>query len=94
MSAAGAGPGPCTSAVVRMGVAGIARGRDMADDARKRLRESDLELIRVLEDVIKVLLDKGIIELHDLPEAARSKLLRRQVWRGRMKPRGKPGAND
>ena len=66
----------------------------MADDVRKRLVESDRELVRVLEDLIRVLVEKGIIDLHDLPEAARSKLLRRQVWRGRMRLRGKPAVND
>jgi hypothetical protein len=66
----------------------------MADNVHKRLVESDMELVRVLEDLIRVLIDKGIMDLHDLPEAARSKLLRRQVWRGRLRQRGKAAPAD
>lgn len=45
------------------------------------LQGSDLELIRVLEDVIIVLVDRGLIQYTDLPAAARSKLDQRAVAR-------------
>lgn len=46
-----------------------------------RLNNSDLELVRVLEDVVIVLVERGIIQYTDLPEAARSKLDERAVAR-------------
>lgn len=46
-----------------------------------RLHNSDLELVRVLEDVVIVLVDRGIIQYTDLPEAARLKLDERAVAR-------------
>ena len=46
-----------------------------------RLNETDLELVRVLEDVIIVLVDRGLIQYTDLPAAARDKLDQRAVAR-------------
>lgn len=46
-----------------------------------RLNSSDLELVRVLEDVIIVLVERNIIQYTDLPEAAREKLDQRAVAR-------------
>ena len=48
------------------------------------LNESDLSLVRVLEDLISVLIDKRIIALTDLPEAAQQKLARRFSLRSRL----------
>lgn len=48
------------------------------------LKESDLELVRVLEDVVGVLVAKGVIRYTDLPEAARRKLDRRAVTRAEI----------
>lgn len=45
------------------------------------LNSSDLELVRVLEDVVNVLVDRGVIQYTDLPEAARAKLDQRAVAR-------------
>jgi hypothetical protein len=45
------------------------------------LHESDLELVRVLEDVIIVLVDRGVIQYTDLPAPARKKLDQRAVAR-------------
>lgn len=45
------------------------------------LHSSDLELVRVLEDVVNVLVDRGVIQYTDLPEAARTKLDQRAVAR-------------
>ncbi len=52
------------------------------------LRESDLELVRVLEDVVGVLVGKGLIRYTDLPEAARRKLDRRAVTRAEIEGLG------
>ena len=46
-----------------------------------QLRQSDQEMVRVLEDLISVLITKGIIRITDLPPAAQSKLLSRNQAR-------------
>ncbi len=46
-----------------------------------RLHDSDRELVRVLEDVVIVLVERGVIQYTDLPEAARKKLDERAVVR-------------
>lgn len=48
------------------------------------LHSSDLELVRVLEDVVSVLVERGIIQYTDLPEAARIKLDQRAVARAEI----------
>lgn len=42
---------------------------------------SDLETIRVLEDLIEVLMQRGVISFTDLPEPAQRKLLARKSMR-------------
>ncbi|WP_312952024.1 tryptophan synthase subunit beta [Superficieibacter sp.] len=42
-----------------------------------QLRQSDLEMVRVLEDLIEVLMSKGVISITDLPPAAQMKLINR-----------------
>ena len=49
--------------------------------ARKQLSTSDSETIRVIEDLVDVLIKKGLILLTDLPDAARHKLSWRQQMR-------------
>jgi hypothetical protein len=46
--------------------------------------KSDAELARVIEDLVAVLLDKGVIDFADLPEAARGKFLEREERRGQQ----------
>jgi hypothetical protein len=46
-----------------------------------RLHRSDLELVRVLEDVVSVLVERGVIQYTDLPEAARLKMDQRAIAR-------------
>ncbi|WP_417331056.1 tryptophan synthase subunit beta like protein [Halomonas cupida] len=53
------------------------------DDERARLQQSDLDFVRVLEDVLDLLMDKGVISFTDLPEAARRKIMQRQSLRRR-----------
>lgn len=50
---------------------------------RAALRRSDLEFVRVLEDVIELLMDRGAISFTDLPAAAQEKLMARQTLRDR-----------
>lgn len=45
------------------------------------LQRTDLEMIRVYEDVVDVLISKRVICLTDLPLAAQEKLLRRKHMR-------------
>ncbi len=52
------------------------------------LLASDLELVRVLEDLIAVLIDKRIIMLTDLPQSAQRKLARRYELRSRFNDLG------
>ncbi len=49
---------------------------------------SDLELVRILEDVISVLIHKRIIMLTDLPQEAQRKLARRYELRSRLSDLG------
>lgn len=42
-----------------------------------QLKQSDLDMIRVLDDLVQVLMDKGLLRITDLPPAAQSKLLSR-----------------
>lgn len=56
----------------------------MREEVKARLdslNSTDLELVRVLEDVVNVLVDRGVIQYTDLPQAAREKLDQRAVAR-------------
>ncbi|UTD55634.1 tryptophan synthase subunit beta like protein [Halomonas sp. MS1] len=44
---------------------------------------SDLAFVRVLEDMLEVLLEKGVISFTDLPSAAQSKIMERKSLRSR-----------
>lgn len=46
-----------------------------------QLEQSDLDMIRVLEDLITLLIRKGVVRITDLPEAAQSKLVGRSKAR-------------
>ncbi|MFD2196602.1 tryptophan synthase subunit beta like protein [Halomonas beimenensis] len=60
--------------------------RDFLDRAGQHdeMTRSDLDFVRVLEDVIHLLMDKGVIRFTDLPDAARDKLIARQSLRSRI----------
>jgi hypothetical protein len=49
--------------------------------AKHYLRQSDLGLIRVVEDLIELLMQKNLILLTELPEAAQKKILNRKQVR-------------
>ncbi|WP_324731460.1 tryptophan synthase subunit beta [Pseudomonas paeninsulae] len=46
-----------------------------------QLKQSDLDMIRVLEDLISVLIRKGVVRITDLPEVAQAKLVGRSKAR-------------
>ncbi|TDO14005.1 tryptophan synthase subunit beta like protein [Halomonas ventosae] len=51
---------------------------------QEHFQASDLAFVRVLEDVIELLMDKGVISFTDLPEPARDKVMERQSLRRRL----------
>lgn len=57
---------------------------DDANAARSLLSSSDQALIRVLEDLVNTLIDKGVILFTDLPPAAREKLANREKFRDHL----------
>ena len=50
--------------------------------ARNQLSSSDTETIRVIEDLVDLLIEKKLIVMTDLPDAAQQKLTERQRIRG------------
>ena len=48
------------------------------------LSATDQDFVRVLEDVVELLIDKGIILFTDLPDSAQEKMLYRQRLRSKM----------
>ena len=52
--------------------------------ATAKLSESDLSLIRVIEDIVDMLIDKNLIMFTDLPEHAREKILQRKNTRKKI----------
>ena len=49
--------------------------------SRRQFAESDLGLARVFEDVIDILIERGVFMFQDLPDAAQQKLLARRGLR-------------
>lgn len=47
----------------------------------QQLKQSDLDMIRVLDDLIQLLVTKGVIRVTDLPDAAQAKLIDRSQAR-------------
>lgn len=54
---------------------------NMLDRQEKVFESSDLKLIRVIEDVIDLLIDKNVICITDLPLPVQSKLMERRSLR-------------
>lgn len=48
---------------------------------QNRLRESDLDVVRVLDDLINLLVEKNTIRFTDLPPNAQRKLIERRTLR-------------
>ena len=51
------------------------------------LIQSDADMVRVLEDLIDVLIDRGVIQFTDLPKPAQAKLLQRKETRATLSNR-------
>ena len=58
-------------------------GLDGVGQPLDELRQSDLDFVRVLDDLIYLLMDKGIFSFTELPEAAQQKLMKRRSLRRR-----------
>jgi hypothetical protein len=56
-------------------------------DHANLLSQTDVGLARVLEDVIDVLITRGLIQFTDLPQAAQDKLLERRQSRANLSNR-------
>ncbi len=50
------------------------------------LEQMDLEMVRVVEDLIDLLIDKGIILFTDLPEVVQNKILFKRSLRSTLQP--------
>lgn len=57
------------------------QGLSSAEAVRQRLAESDLQMVRLVDDLIDLLMEKGVIRFTDLPQAAGQKYLQRQLAR-------------
>ena len=57
---------------------------DEIETSLKQLKSSDLEMIRVLDDLIQVLTSKGVMRITDLPPAAQAKFLERTQARAAL----------
>ncbi len=62
----------------------VEQGLSSPDSARQVLAESDLKMIRLVDDLIDLMIDKDLIKFTDLPPAAGEKYLQRQVARKRL----------
>jgi hypothetical protein len=55
--------------------------REIQPQHKKDLANSDLEMVRVLEDLVGLLIERSVIRFTDLPSAAQTKLLSRHELR-------------
>lgn len=53
-------------------------------EAERLLRRSDAEMARVVEDLVDVLVAKGVIALADLPQPAQDRINQRKNLRGQL----------
>lgn len=58
-----------------------------ASDGQKALADSDASLARITEDLIDILINRGVIQFTDFPPAAQSKLLQRRQTRATLSNR-------
>lgn len=65
----------------------LVRWLQAQEEVRQRLsdlNQSDLQIIRVLEDLVALLVERDLIQYTDLPEAARQKLDARALARAEV----------
>jgi len=65
-----------------------------SNQGRAYFQATDLAFVRVLEDVIELLMDKGVISFTELPEAAQEKVMERQSLRRRLSGLSLVGSDD
>jgi len=65
-----------------------------SSEGRAYFQATDLAFVRVLEDVIELLMDKGVLSFTELPEAAQEKVMERQSLRRRLNGLRLVGAED
>jgi hypothetical protein len=63
----------------------MAPGNSTENNCALGVDENDIALIRVIEDLIDTLIDRGLIRFTDLPIAAQTKLTQRRSWRSSMR---------
>lgn len=68
---------------------GGALPQSISNDALIDLTQSDIDFIRVIEDLIDVLISKNVLTFTDLPSKVREKIINRNDARGRL-----AGSND
>ncbi|PLY13128.1 MAG: hypothetical protein C0631_14685 [Sedimenticola sp.] len=56
------------------------------DLSKNYLSHTDAEMIRIVEDLVELLIEKNLIMLTDLPDAARDKILARKQIRSQFQP--------
>lgn len=61
--------------------------QESEDDDHQSLADSDASLARVTEDLIDILLTRGLIQFTDFPPAAQAKLLQRRQTRAILSKR-------
>lgn len=54
------------------------------EEAASSLEASDQDLVRVVEDMVDLLVEKGVILFTELPDSAQQKILRRQRLRSSL----------
>ena len=60
--------------------------RETTDADKPSMLQSDLEMIRVYEDLTDILIGKNVVMLTDFPPAAQEKLIRRKRLRSSLSP--------
>lgn len=60
--------------------------RETTEGDKPSMLQSDLEMIRVYEDLTDILIGKNIVMLTDFPPAAQEKLIRRKRLRSSLSP--------
>ncbi|HJS31903.1 MAG TPA: tryptophan synthase subunit beta like protein [Alphaproteobacteria bacterium] len=69
-------------------------GRESNTDIKEQLNISDIDMARVVEDLVEVLIAKGTITTEDLPEIVRLKLRRRRELRRSINTLGRLIADE
>lgn len=73
----------------------MALGKEGTDPTLVRaLSESDLAMIRVVEDVVDLLIEQNLLRFTDLPAPAQEKLMQRRSLRQNMNSLGLMGGED